>query len=93
MIGGRRESGLRKKDGGGGGQSFCRSRIAADLRRIFLGGVFAFLYPDGFFVSSPSVHHSVANSDSEVRLLLFISSYSYMLYPKFSSSLDWKMCV
>ncbi|KAK4437791.1 Arabinosyltransferase RRA2 [Sesamum alatum] len=67
MIGGRRESGLRKKDGGGGGQSFCRSRIAAAIFvGIFLGGVFAFFYPDGFFVTSPSVHHSVANSDSEV---------------------------
>ncbi|KAL0334761.1 UNVERIFIED_CONTAM: Arabinosyltransferase RRA2 [Sesamum radiatum] len=67
MIGCRRESSLRKKDGGGGGLSFCRSRIAAAIFvGIFLGGVFAFFYPDGFFVSSPSVHNSVANSDSEV---------------------------
>ncbi|KAK6136756.1 hypothetical protein DH2020_029510 [Rehmannia glutinosa] len=67
MIGIRRESGLMKKDGGGGVQSLRRSRIAAAIFvGILLGCVFAFFYPDGFFVSSPPIHHSVANSDSEV---------------------------
>ncbi|KAL0384115.1 UNVERIFIED_CONTAM: Arabinosyltransferase RRA2 [Sesamum radiatum] len=82
MIGGRRESGLRKKDSGGGGQSICRSRIAAAIFvGIFLGGVFAFLYPDGFFVSSPSVHHSVANSDSGCQLNFIHKTISLRLLP------------
>ncbi|KAL6517275.1 Arabinosyltransferase rra3 [Orobanche minor] len=53
-----------KKDGGG--QSL-RSRIAAAIFvGIFVGGVFAFFYPDGFLFSSPPVHHSGTESDSEV---------------------------
>ncbi|KAL3614119.1 Arabinosyltransferase rra2 [Castilleja foliolosa] len=66
MIGVRRESSLMKKDGGGA-QLLRRSRIfAAIFVGILLGCVFAFFRPDGFFVLSPTVHHSVARSDSEV---------------------------
>lgn len=51
-----------KKDGGG---SLRRSRVAAAIAiGIFLGCVFAFLYPDGFFASSPTVHHTAHESDS-----------------------------
>ncbi|PIN09279.1 hypothetical protein CDL12_18146 [Handroanthus impetiginosus] len=67
MIGGRRDSGLMKRDGGCGGQSLLRSRLTAAISvGIFLGCVFAFFYPNGFFVSSPRIHYSVANSDPEV---------------------------
>ncbi|KAL8060463.1 hypothetical protein ABFX02_02G025900 [Erythranthe guttata] len=63
MIGVRRESGLMKKDGGDGFKSLRGSRIAAAIFvGLLVGCVFAFFYPDGFFV----IHHQVATSDSEV---------------------------
>ncbi|KAL3814156.1 hypothetical protein ACJIZ3_015424 [Penstemon smallii] len=63
MIGGRS---LMKRDGAGGSQLPLRLRIVAAIAvGIFLGGVFAFFYPDGLFVSSPPIHHSIANSDLE----------------------------
>ncbi|XP_057788326.1 arabinosyltransferase RRA3-like isoform X2 [Salvia miltiorrhiza] len=66
MIGGRREAALMKKDGG---QSLRKSRIAAAIFvGILLGCVFAFFYPNGFFVSSssPLSRRLVAASDPEV---------------------------
>ncbi|CAI9765526.1 unnamed protein product [Fraxinus pennsylvanica] len=61
---GRRDSALMRKDTG---QSIRRSRIAAAIAvGIFLGCVFAFFYPDGFFVSTPPIHHSVDISNSEI---------------------------
>ncbi|KAL2460158.1 Nucleotide-diphospho-sugar transferase family protein [Abeliophyllum distichum] len=61
---GRRDSALMRKDGS---QSFRGSRIAAAIAvGIFLGCVFAFFYPDGFFVSNPPIHHSIDTSSSEV---------------------------
>lgn len=64
MIGGRRESALMKKDGG---QPLLKSKIAAAIFvGILFGCVFAFLYPDGFFVSSRLSLRPGAASNSEV---------------------------
>lgn len=84
MIGVRRDSGLMRKDGGDGGKPLRRSRIAAAIFvGIFIGCVFAFFYPNGFFGSSPSIHQHVTNSDSEVlfaHLFIITLLFSYLFW-------------